>query len=510
MPPRSYKCPHCGEIQKAEPAADQKVSVTCAKCGGRFRIPAMQDKQRVLTSMASAAVREEVRAQAEAYRSEDDKQKLQRIIDERRLGDYDILDELGRGGMGVVFKAFHRHLKRIVALKVILPDADDAETLLKRFRREAELHARLSHANIVHVYDYGVIDGMHYFAMDFITGISLTKLIGSPELRLAQRVRIIEDVADALEHAHGQGVVHRDIKPDNVIVDAGWAPHVVDFGIAKATDSSGQENITRQGLAVGTPHYMAPEQFRPKLGAVGPQSDVYAVGAMLYHLVSGKTPFEAESAHQVLIKAATQEAAPLVGTKTPSDEVIDADLAAIIRLAMVKEPIKRYPASSDLRDDLRRWAAGEEVKANPLSGKQRLRRRLDKNAELVVLAGTAVAVFLAAVVALVSTALVVRGREVALEHDIVAARNALLSGSPESAHGPLTAVQSELASGTSSAWIGLGVVGAVTLIALALGWRRLSRKKPVGIEPTLRPDEIGETAVEVQSHTNARSRATDR
>ena len=504
---RSYKCPYCNRVQRAEPLPEEKVTVTCDACGGRFRIPAAQEKARVQTSIAAAQVRKELQAHVDASRSDDDKLRLKRIIDERRLGDYEILDELGRGGMGVVFKAFHRHLKRMVALKVILPDADDPETMLRRFKREAELHARLSHPNIVHVYDYGVIDGMHYFAMDFVTGTQLTKLIGSPEFQLAERLHVVTLVAEALEHAHGQGVVHRDVKPDNVIVDAGWNPHVVDFGIAKATDNSGMESITRQGLAVGTPHYMAPEQFRPKLGAVGPQSDVYAVGAVLYHILAGKTPFDSDTAHGVLIKAATQEAPPLVGLKTPSDELIDEDLAAIVKRCMTKELAKRYPSAKSLAADLRRYTAGLEVEANPLSGKARLRRQLKKNPGAVTLFGLTGALLLAIAVTLVVIGMIWSIRDGQLSSTLAGARTIVLSnckGGCASAEQAIANVEAQLAVGsTSIVWITLvGIVvfgAALSAVAYKMMSQRLAETLPV--TPAARPDEIGQTADEVASKT---------
>jgi len=312
-------------------------------------------------------------------RSEGQKYRLERLLNERRLGDYDILDELGRGGMGVVFKAFHRHLKRMVALKVIIPNHEDEEMLLKRLRREAELTARLSHPNIVHVYDYGITSGLQYFAMDFVTGTQLTTLIGSPEFSLRRRVSVLGQIADALAHAHGHDVIHRDIKPDNIIVDAGWHAHLVDFGIAKPTDENGHENITRQGLAVGTPHYMAPEQFRPKLGASGPLSDVYSLGAVGYHTLTGRTPFEADTPHGVLIKAATSEAASLAMLPCVSGEPLDDDLDAVIARAMSKQSAKRYTNANAFKEDLERWLADEPVSARPLSPKERSKRLIKKH-----------------------------------------------------------------------------------------------------------------------------------
>ncbi|MFT5431660.1 MAG: serine/threonine protein kinase [Myxococcota bacterium] len=406
--PRNYRCPFCQEVQAADPQPDQKIFVLCATCGGRFQIGALKGPARRQTSHQQAKVREQVKRQADAQRSPDQQSKLDRIVAQKRLGDYDILDELGRGGMGVVFKAHHRHLKRMVALKVVLPDAEDQVMMLKRFKREAALHARLSHPSIVHVYDYGVIDTIHYFAMDFIAGVQLTKLIGSPEFKLEKRIAVMQEIADALDHAHQAGVVHRDIKPDNIIVDDGWRAHLVDFGIAKPTDTDGMENITRQGLAIGTPHYMAPEQFRKKIGEVGPKSDVYSVGGVLYHALAGRPPFEDDTPHGVLIKAATQTAAPLAGTRTPSDELIHSDLEAIVVRCLEKLPENRYESASQLASDLERHLLGEEVLARPLGGMERARRTLKRNRHTVGLFAMVASVLVVIIAAFLVTLLGMR------------------------------------------------------------------------------------------------------
>jgi serine/threonine protein kinase len=281
----------------------------------------------------------------------------------------------------------------------------------------------------------------------------------------------------------------------------------VDFGIAKATDNSGMESITRQGLAVGTPHYMAPEQFRPKLGPVGPQSDVYAVGAVLFHLLAGKTPFDADTAHQVLIKAATQDAPPLVGLKTPSDEVIDEDLAAIVKRSMTKELAKRYPSARAFAADLRRYTAGLEVEANPLSGKARLRRQLKKNPGAVTLFGLTGALLFAIAIALVAIGLIWSSRDSQLANSLFSARSVVLSTCKSAAAGAdqaLVNVQSELVAGsTSIVWItlvGILVFGAaLSAVAYRMMSQRLAETLPSS--PAARPDEIGQTADEVASKT---------
>jgi len=464
--------------------------------------------------MRQANVRAQVAAQAEQYRSPSDKARLDRIVKERRFGDYDILDELGRGGMGVVYKAFHGTLKRIVALKIVLPDADDNVTMLKRFKREAELHARRGHPNIVHVHDSGVIDGIHYFAMDFVTGTQLTKLMGAPEFTLRKRVQVARQVADALHHAHEHGVVHRDIKPDNIIVDAGWTAHLVDFGIAKPTDMSGMENITRQGLAVGTPHYMAPEQFRPKLGEVGPRSDVYSLGAVLFHALTGHPPFEADTAHQVLIKAATQDAPPLVGEQTPSDEEIPQDLAAIISKSLIKEPENRYQSARALAEDLSKFLAGKEVSALPLSESEKLKRKLAKNRQSVKMFAMAALLLFVTLASFTVTLLasisqngditeavaearreVIRARQVAdseedVEERLADVRTALDEADDEVQSGGSIVLITMITAGVLS----LGLILGFAIVVLVVP---LLRQRDVDARGITAPSEIGATADEV-------------
>jgi serine/threonine protein kinase len=421
--------------------------------------------------MRQKSINDEIDKQVDLMRSETDKARLDRIVRERKFGDYDILDELGRGGMGVVYKAFHRNLKRMVALKIVLPEAIDNDIVtLKRFKREAELHARLSHPNIVNVYDSGESDGIHFFAMDFVTGPQLSKLIGSPEFSLRQRVQIAQQIAGALHHAHGHDVIHRDIKPDNIIVDAGWKANLVDFGIAKPTDESGRENITRQGLAVGTPHYMAPEQFRPSLGAVGPRTDVYSLGAVLFHTLAGHPPFEADSAHAVLIMAATQEAKSLEGVIGPSDEPIPADLAAIVARCMVKQPEDRYATAQDLSNDLVRFLNGQEVHANPLDEIDKVKRKALRHRRAFGLwAGASV---------VLATILGASFKTIEL------ASSAIVD---EAASAPIFTM----------AWV--AAVGALLLLVTTSGLLiyRIRAAQTADDRPRARPDEIGVTADEV-------------
>ncbi len=344
--------------------------------------------------------------EVEAMRSQSDKERIEQILRERKFGEYEILDELGRGGMGIVYKAFHRRMKRIVALKLILPEVSHKDSVLKRFHREAEMHARLRHPNIVNVYDFGEFHGLHFIAMAFITGTALTELIEAPEMTLDRRVRTVQQIASALGHAHDLGVLHRDIKPDNIIVDAGWAAQLVDFGVSKPMDMTDREAITRHGLAIGTPHYMAPEQFQRALGEAGPRGDIYSLGAVLYHVISGNPPFDAPTGHEVLVKVATSEPTPLEGQQCPTGEAIPADLAAIVQKAMQKDPDNRYQHGKDFAADLQRFRGRREVQARPLSKKQRLMRTFAQHRGIIRLSIMVLGLMLVTIAAFVAVSTV--------------------------------------------------------------------------------------------------------
>lgn len=206
-----------------------------------------------------------------------------------RIGDYELQEELGRGGMGVVYKALHVSLNRIVALKMLLrgrfASADDQA----RFRAEAEAIAQLDHPNIVPVYEVGQLEGHVYFSMKYVRGRTLSQVLANGPIDPNEASRILSLVARAVDFAHRRGVLHRDLKPSNILIDDEGQPHVNDFGLAKQISS--RDSITRSGAVIGTPAYMSPEQAAGNRGQVGPASDVYSLGAILYHSITGKPPF---------------------------------------------------------------------------------------------------------------------------------------------------------------------------------------------------------------------------
>jgi hypothetical protein len=269
---------------------------------------------------------------------------------------YEILGELGRGGMGVVYRARHVRLNRHVALKMILSGGHASADDLARFRTEAEAVARLKHSNIVQIYDVGDAAGLPYFSLEFCPGGSLaSKLDGTP-LPPANAAQVVEALARAVHVAHRAGIVHRDLKPANVLLDADGTPKVTDFGLAKRLDA-GAAGATRSGAIMGTPSYMAPEQASGETKRVGPAADVYALGAILYECLTGRPPFKAASSIDTIMQVVSDEPAP----PARLNPTVPRDLEAICLRCLDKEPTRRYPSAAHLADDLARFIAGEPV-----------------------------------------------------------------------------------------------------------------------------------------------------
>ncbi len=227
----------------------------------------------------------------------------------RSFGDYEMLEEIARGGMGVIYKARQKSLGRIVAVKMLLFGDRSGKELAQRFRAEAAVAASLQHPNIVAIHEVGAHEGQPFFAMDFIEGQSLAKLSGECEVRnaawLRRAVRYVKIVAEAIHYAHERGVLHRDLKPSNVLIDLSDQPRVTDFGLAKRLHHDSE--LTLSGQVIGSPNYMPPEQAAAKRGLVGRRSDVYSLGAILYHLLTGRPPFVGETLTDTLQEVVNQE-----------------------------------------------------------------------------------------------------------------------------------------------------------------------------------------------------------
>ncbi|HEV8325416.1 MAG TPA: protein kinase [Myxococcota bacterium] len=304
-----------------------------------------------------------------------------------QVGDYDLLAELGRGGMGVVYKAYSLRVRRFVAIKVITAGENASEAQIIRFQNEAALAARVNHPNIVSVFDMGEDRGLHYFVMEYVEGPTLAKMCGSPDVAVRKRgMAVMVKAARAIDAAHKKGVVHRDIKPDNILVSADDEPHITDFGIAKATaEGEAQTGLTALGQAVGTPNYMPPEQANGELAGIGPWSDVYSLGATLYHLLCGQPPFAGERAMGVLLSVVSKEPEPpakiAARAKLPPVELDD---QTVCLKAMEKETARRYQTAAAFGDDLEKALRDEPIKARPVGAVELLQRRLRRNRPLLV------------------------------------------------------------------------------------------------------------------------------
>jgi predicted Ser/Thr protein kinase len=290
----------------------------------------------------------------------------------RDFGDYELLKEIGRGGMGVVYHAQQKSLRRSVALKMIHACALASVDQLRRFAAEAQAAASLRHPNIVRVLDSGQVEGIPYLAMDYIEGQSLAQVLAHGPLDRETAMRYLCAVARAVDYLHRQGIIHRDLKPSNILLDGDGQPIVTDFGLAKLLRDDSQ--LTQSGVAAGTPSYMAPEQAAGQTSHVTPLCDVYSLGAVFYELLTGRPPFQAETAIDLLIQVLERE--PLAPRQL--DRSIPRTLSLICLKCLEKDPANRYPSAGALADDLERYLKGDvvEVRAGqPLSRLARWARR---------------------------------------------------------------------------------------------------------------------------------------
>ena len=277
----------------------------------------------------------------------------------RYFGDYELLEEIARGGMGVVWKARQVSLNRPVALKMILSGSFASDAEVKRFRTEAEAAANLQHPNIVSIHEIGQHEGRHYFSMDFVEGQHLGRHARTVPLSLARIAELVAILAEATQYAHQRGILHRDLKPQNVLMDATGQPRITDFGLAKriAQDSG----LTQEGSVMGSPSYMPPEQAGGRLDRICPATDVYALGAILYELLTGRAPFVAET--PVATLRLVLETEPVGPRKL--NERVPVDLETICLKCLEKDPQRRYATARELAEELRRFLNHESILARP-------------------------------------------------------------------------------------------------------------------------------------------------
>jgi serine/threonine-protein kinase len=300
------------------------------------------------------------------------------------FGPYTVVKELGSGGMGVVYLARDTRLRRLVALKLLLPRPGSTGELLARFRREAEVVARLQHPNIVQLYEAGEHDGSPYLVMEYVDGESLSRKLAASLMPARDAAELLEVMARAVDAAHQQGIIHRDLKPSNVLLTATGTPKVADFGLAKQLDPDtlAPSFATKTEALLGTPGYMAPEQSKGN-AEVGPAADVYALGAILYECLTGRPPFRAASVLETLEQVRNQDPVP-PGRLQPG---VPRDLQTICLKCLEKEPGKRYTTARELADDLARFLRGEPILARPVSWRERLVKWTRRKPALAALAG---------------------------------------------------------------------------------------------------------------------------
>ncbi|MFK7818001.1 MAG: protein kinase, partial [Planctomycetaceae bacterium] len=314
-----------------------------------------------------------------------------------QIGDYRIDSELGRGGMGVVYKAHHTKLRRDVALKMILTGKHSGQQALERFLIEARAVAHLQHPNIVQIFDIGEHEGLPYFSLEFVKGAPLDAQIKGEPQTPQFSAEMTQTLAHAMQFAHDNGVLHRDIKPANVLVAEDGTPKVADFGLAKHVEDS-DSGSTQAGTIMGSPSYMSPEQAGGRTHEIGPASDQYSLGALLYEMLTGRPPFKAPKPLQTVMQVINQEPVP---PRQLQDE-IPLDLETICLKALQKDQSKRYESCEALADDLRRYINGEPIEARPVSNAERFWRWCKRNPTIAV--PSALALLGVCITAFVSTA----------------------------------------------------------------------------------------------------------
>ena len=292
-------------------------------------------------------------------------------MEHRQWGRYELVAHLGKGGMGDVYKAFDPNLNRYVALKILRHQ--DAE-VVQRFIQEARAQAKVEHRYVCKIYESGEFDNHPYIAMQYIEGKTLNEM--KDQLNLEEKVRVVKNIALGLHAAHSQGLIHRDIKPTNIMMNLNeeerWKPYVMDFGIAREQEAPG---LTSTGMVIGTPFYMSPEQSRGKLNSVDRRSDVYSLGITMYELFSGRVPFQGDTPVQVIMELLEKDPLPL----RKANPKIPVDVETIVMRCIEKDPNRRYNSAKELAEDLQRYLDGDPIQARPATLTYRIKRKLSKH-----------------------------------------------------------------------------------------------------------------------------------
>jgi serine/threonine protein kinase len=306
------------------------------------------------------------------------------------FGDYELLEEIGRGGQGVVYRAHQKSLNRTVALKVIGLGPWTTETHLKRFRREAEAAAKLEHPNIVPIHEVGEQDGQCYFSMNFIEGGQLDEVVRRTPISIRQAAELIAKIARTVQYAHEHGILHRDIKSGNILLDAKGAPHLTDFGLARLVEA--ESTVTRTLDVMGTPSYMAPEQAAGEHSRISKATDVYGLGAVLYQLLTGQPPFAGGATYETIRLLRDTDPRPprLLNPK------VDRELSTICLKCLEKDPQRRYSSALALAEDLEHWLKHEPIQAKPSGFFTHSRKWVRRNPSSALFAASLIALAAAA------------------------------------------------------------------------------------------------------------------
>jgi serine/threonine-protein kinase len=393
IPDSSCDCPWTSQLPRLfddQLTAEERTTLEahvegCSQCRAELkRLAAAKDKDSIIPLVLEACVTASP-ADPGRYRPHPNGQTTSHGDDGAWLDRYEREEVIGHGGMGVVIKARQLPFNRPVALKMMRDDClDPAE--VARFHREAQNMARLKHPNIVQVYAVGAIDGRPFFAMELVEGGSLARRIAGQIQPADQAARWVQTLAGAMHYAHGQGIIHRDLKPGNIVLTADGTPKITDFGLARRLE--GDATLTHDGKVRGTVYYMSPEQARGDNTEIGPLSDVYALGVVLYELLAGRPPFKGATNYDTLVLVRAQDPPP-PRTFNPR---VDPELEAVCLKCLEKKRTARYASAAQLADDLGRWLRGERTKARPRRWPARFRRSLTRHpiwATVAILLGMA-------------------------------------------------------------------------------------------------------------------------
>ena len=383
--PVKVACPSCSKRYRLREARDG-VRLKCQGCGHTFTVSTGCSETHGAAPTDTRA--EPVLARAAPLRTAND--------DPTAIGRFRIRLRLGSGAFGTVYRAFDPVLNREVALKVPVPGALQSAEARERFAREPKAAAQLRHPHIVPVYDAGV-DGAHfYIASAYIAGETLEAALARRQFDVREAAAIIRKLADALQYAHAQGIIHRDVKPANIMIDPQGEPHLMDFGLARLEQLD--EKLTQDGALMGTPAYMSPEQAGADVGEVGPASDQYSLGVVLYELLCGARPFEVEGNVAALLYQIREHQPDRLRSRKPDRP--SRPWRTICLKAIAKEPGRRYSKCAALANDLRRWQEDEPIHARRVGPTERLVRWCRRNPVMAGLATSSAALLI--LVALVS------------------------------------------------------------------------------------------------------------